>query len=269
MLKFGLIGKKLSYSLSPKIHQLIMNRLNINGEYQIYEIEEENFKKGLDWISQNDIRGVNVTIPYKISVINYIDKLSPEAEKIGSVNTILFRKECIEGFNTDYYGFMSTLEEFNIELKNKSVVILGTGGAAAAIYQCVRDMNASTVKFVSRGPNIKKNFLTKKEVDVISYDELKHLNGDVIINCTPCGMQSQIKCSPVDKAVISKFEIAMDLIYSPRETLFLECAKSLGLKTCNGLYMLVSQAIASQEIWNGIRADRDCRKYIYKEMLKY
>lgn len=252
MIKLGLLGKTLSHSLSPQIHQYIMKELNINGEYNLYEVEEEKLKDIMDWFRANDIKGLNVTIPYKISIMKYIDKLSPEAEKIGSVNTIVFKENHTEGFNTDYFGFKSTLEDFNIEVKNKKVLILGTGGAAASVYQCISDLDAQSIYLASRYAEAVRSTWKTRGAEVITYDEIKDINGDIIINCTPCGMYPNIDFSPVSRNVIEGFSTAMDLIYNPKETLFLMYANELGLKTVNGLYMLAAQAVESEKTWNKI-----------------
>lgn len=266
MIKFGLLGKTLSYSLSPEIHKLIMKKLNIDGDYKVYEFQEEMLNTAVDWFKANDIKGVNVTIPYKVSVMKYIDKLSSEAENIGAINTIHFRDDSTAGYNTDYFGFKATLENFYIEVKNKSVLILGTGGAAASVYQCVKDMGAAEIKLASRSPENTGDIWRKKGAEIISYDELKNLEGDIIINCTPCGMHPKVDASPVPLDVIKKYKSAVDLVYNPEETLFLSYAAKMGLKSINGLYMLVAQAIESQRIWNGMDYNFDLIEDVYKKI---
>lgn len=266
MNKYGLLGKTLSYSFSPEIHRLIMKKLNIDGDYTIYEFEEDKLKAAVEWFKINDIKGINVTIPYKVPVMKYIDRLSPEAENIGAINTIYFRGDCTIGYNTDYFGFKATLENFDMEVKNKLVLILGTGGAAASVYQCVKDMGAAEIKLASRSQKNTGDIWRKKGVEIISYDELKKSEGDMIINCTPCGMHPNINTSPVPLDVVKKYKSAVDLVYNPEETLFLRYAAEMGLKSVNGLYMLVAQAVESQKIWNGVHYNFNIIEEVYRKI---
>lgn len=143
------------------------------------------------------------------------------------------------------------LDKFNVEVKNKKVVILGTGGAANSIIQYVLDEDAKDIALVTRNLNkVKDNF---KKFNLINYDELNYLKqGDIIINTTPVGMYPNVDNSAVKKEVISNFNIAIDLIYNPRKTKFLKYAEESGLKILDGLYMLVGQAVKAEEIWNNV-----------------
>lgn len=266
MLKLGLLGKKLSHSFSPQIHDLIMKKMNIEGKYGLYEVLDYQVADKIAWFNKMDFSGINVTIPYKREVMKHIDELSTEALKIGAVNTVLFYKGYSKGYNSDYYGFRITLEKFNINVNGKSIVILGTGGAAAAVFHCVKDLGASNIKLVSRNPWDISDDWNKNNIDIVSYKELDSLKGEVIINCTPCGMYPDCSRSPVDRNILSNYEYAMDLVYNPKETIFLNYAKSIGLKTCNGLYMLIGQAIAAQEIWNNVKIEKGIIGTIYNAL---
>lgn len=246
---YGLIGEKLGHSLSPEIHELLLNRLKQKGYYDLFEIERENIAPALYGLKTLKARGVNVTIPYKIDVMDYMDKLSGEAERIGAVNTIAFENNILTGYNTDYFGFGSALKKAEIKVENKGFVILGTGGASKAVVQYLIDNNAGKIVYISRDPN--KALSNYPNIRIVSYKDLGSLfNMDAIINCTPLGMYPDINTSPVNSEILSSFKAAVDLIYNPEETQFLKSAASLGLKTLNGLYMLVAQAAAAQEIWN-------------------
>ena len=231
MLKYALLGEKLSHSLSPEIHEEIFKALGINASYTLVEVSPEGIKEE---ISKYD--GLNVTIPYKTEVIKYLSEISKEAKAIGAVNTIYGNK----GYNTDYFGFGKMLEINNIPVKNHRVVILGTGGASKAVHQYLKDHQAKEITFVSRG---------KVGENIINYDTLKDVTGDLIINTTPVGMYPNVEKSPVTQDVLKKFNFAVDLIYNPAETKFLKLAKTQGLRTTNGLYMLVGQAVKAEEIW--------------------
>lgn len=262
---YGLIGEKLGHSLSPEIHSNILEKLNIKGTYNLFEIKRENLKAAIEGLKALGCRGVNVTIPYKIDIMEHLDKISKEAEEIGAVNTVAFTKEGLVGWNTDYYGFGLTLKRAEINILNKKVVILGTGGASNAVCQYLIDYGIGEIIFVSRNAQEKLNKI--KDFRVIGYSELKGLEAkDLIINCTPCGMYPIINKSPVDCDILSKFTEAVDLIYNPIETVFLNKSRELGLKTANGLYMLVAQAVASQEIWQDVNIEDRTIEEIYNEI---
>lgn len=231
MLKYALLGEKLGHSLSPEIHTEIFKALDINASYTLVETTPSGIKEEL--IKYD---GLNVTIPYKTEVMKHLDALSDEAEKIGAVNTIYENK----GYNTDYFGFGKMLEINEIPVKEQVVYILGTGGASKAVNQYLKDHEATEIIFVSR---------SKMGEHIINYDALIEKSGDLIINTTPVGMYPKIDESPVTKEVMKNFKYAIDLIYNPFETKFLRLAKAEDLITTNGLYMLVGQAVKTEEIW--------------------
>lgn len=263
---FGLVGEKLSHSMSPEIHNEIFKLLNENAVYNLFEVDEDNVLEVGDALRVLNIKGINVTIPYKEELINSVDELSQEAEKIGAINTILNKDGVLKGYNTDYYGFGRMLKNFNVNLKNKVVVVLGNGGAAKAVVQYVADQNPKDILIVARNKVKAKNSF--KKYDVINYDELLNIRGDIIINTTPVGMYPKAGVSVVDGNVIEKFNIAVDLIFNPFETEFLRIAREKGLKTIGGLYMLVGQAIKAEEIWLGKEIGEEDEMIIYKK-LKY
>ncbi|MDM8533852.1 shikimate dehydrogenase [Clostridiaceae bacterium HSG29] len=248
MKKYGLLGEKLSHSKSPEIHNDIFKYLEIEASYDLIETEKENLLKH---IKKYD--GLNVTIPYKTEVIKHLKDITDIAKKIGAVNTIYNEV----GYNTDYYGFKKMLEINNISVSNKVVYILGTGGASKAVFKYLKDNNAKSIYFVSR---------TIKEENIISYDNLKNVEGDIIINTTPVGMYPDIDKSPVNEEILEKFKVAIDLIYNPYETKFLSISKELNLKTTNGLYMLIGQAIKAEEIWQECKIENEEIKKIYEKM---
>ena len=261
---YGLIGGKLGHSFSPQIHYEILKKLNLRGLYNLFEIEEENLEYKIKELKTVHAKGINVTIPYKSKVMQYLDYISPVAQKIGAVNTIDFKSGMLSGYNTDYYGFGAALKNSNINIRNKNVIILGTGGSSRAVVQYLTDNDINEVILVSR--NQKKAAIEKtRDYKVISYDDMdKLMNEDIIINCTPCGMYPDVTSCPVKDSILAKFSTAVDLIYNPEDTLFLQKAIKLGLKTTNGLYMLVTQAAASQEIWQDTKIDKMTVDKIYE-----
>lgn len=254
---YGLLGRKLAHSISPLIHEEILKKINISGKYELFEIEENKLESCIEEFKNSSIRGLNVTIPYKISAIKYIDELSDEAKNIGSINTILFENDRTKGFNTDYYGFSLMLEKYDVNVNGKKALVLGTGGAARAVVFSLLNKGIDEIYIASRNKDKIKTEKWPPKAEILSYDCLKSLKKmDYIINCTPVGMYPDIDSSPADREIIKNFSTAIDLIYNPYRTLFLNYAEELGLKTFNGLYMLIAQAIISQEIWNNMVIDK-------------
>ncbi len=258
--KFALIGEKLSHTFSPFIHEEILNYLGIDGKYEVLEFAKDYLPNIVNDLKYQLYRGVNVTIPYKTDIIPYLDEISPEAQKIGAINTINFLPNKTIGYNTDYFGFGKLLNFNKVNIKDKTALILGTGGASRAVSRYLEDNSIKTIKFASTNIEYAKSKYSGYEI--YNYNELNAIEKtDIVVNCTPVGMYGTIKAdmdifnTPIDKSFLTKFDIAIDLIYNPLETIFLKQARELGIKTANGLYMLVAQAVKSQEIWNNVIID--------------
>lgn len=257
MKKLGLIGEKLGHSYSKIIHDRFFELTEKDGySYDLIEIPKGELSREMVRISK-EYDGINVTIPYKLDVMEFLSYISPEAEKIGAVNTIKFTPQGAMGYNSDYFGFKSTLENAEIEICGKDVVILGTGGASkAALAVCV-DMGASSVTFVTSGSKTVAGFRT------ITYaDEIK---GDVLINCTPVGMYPKTGVSPVEN-LDPGFCAVVDMIYNPTVTELMKKGEKIGAKTVNGLNMLVAQAMYSEGIWNNEEVAPRTVKTIFNEL---
>lgn len=262
---YGLIGEKLGHTYSPIIHKKILEAIDIKGRYDVLEIPRCEIGNVIPKLKSQGYKGVNVTIPYKIDIMKYLDYVSDEAKAIGAVNVISFHNGKSIGYNSDYYGFGMSLINENIEIKNKSVVILGTGGASRAVVQYLLNNKVSNIIFVSS--NIKTAKEKYPQFEVISYAQISELvDKYLIINCTPVGMYPNNEESPIKKEFLSNFKCAVDLIYNPKETVFLKEAKELGLKTSNGMDMLVGQAMKAQEIWNNCIISNDILENIMKEI---
>ena len=246
-MKFGLLGAKLGHSLSPQIHQEVFRQLGIDATYELIEVPGNKLAEKVAELQQT-YRGLNVTIPHKVAVMDSLAQIAPEAKAIGAVNTILFKDGRAEGFNTDYFGFTRLLEHNGLVPKGKEVCVLGTGGASRAILQCVTDMQAKRITVISRAMENAPEDI-RERYRVKTYDDLKRMDGDLLINCTPVGMYPQVDASPVDGAVMERFAAAVDIIYNPAETQFMKLARQQGKPAVNGLYMLVAQAVAADEIW--------------------
>ena len=231
MAKYGCIGKKLTHSFSKEIHSRLADY-----EYELIELNENELE---DFIKGKDFSAINVTIPYKQTVIPYLDSLSDVAKHIGAVNTIVNRNGKLYGYNTDYYGMKALIERIGIDLKNKKVLILGTGGTSKTARVLTEDMGASEIITVSR---------TKSE-NHITYDEAinEHSDAEIIINTTPSGMYPDCDSQPIDISFFNNLEGVVDAVYNPLRTSLILNAKVKGIKAEGGLYMLVMQAVVAVE----------------------
>jgi shikimate dehydrogenase len=241
---YGLIGKSLAHSFSKNYFTEKFLKENITDcSYELFELDDiKNFHS----IIKNNptVKGLNVTIPYKDEVLEYLTEIDGIAKEIGAVNTISITKDLkLIGHNTDYYGFKKSLKPF-LDINHSRALILGTGGASKAVHYVLKELNIDCL-FVSRNP---------KNNNEISYNEindyvLKH--HQIIINTTPVGMYPNVSDSPMlNYDCITPEHLLYDLIYNPTETAFLQKGKEQGCITLNGLEMLKLQAEKSWEIWN-------------------
>ena len=227
--QYGLLGKALSHSLSPQIHVFF-------GDYA-YDLIEKSEEDLTAFFDDPPVAAMNVTIPYKKTVIPFCTELDEVAKRIGSVNTIRFDGDAVRGYNTDYYGFSYLLTRAGISVEGKKVLVLGSGGASATVCCVLHDLHAKQVVVISRsGEN--------------NYGNLeRHRDAEVIINTTPVGMYPETAASPVSLAHFPSCEAVADLIYNPLRTRLLQDAEKRGMKTANGLSMLVAQGHRAAEIF--------------------
>lgn len=243
---YGLIGEKLTHSLSPNLHKTIYQRTGIDAAYKNFPCPKESVPQVIESLKHLSISGSNVTIPYKETVMPYLDDIHPTAKKLGVVNTILNDNGYLKGFNTDYEGFGLLFECRDWDLAGKSVTVLGTGGSSKMVVQYLKDHGASSITLVSRTSKEKN---PDSLVTYATYDQLSELSGDYLINTTPVGMYPNGGVSPITDETAQHFDAFIDLIYNPLETVFLKQARVLNKPAVNGLEMLVGQAIKSIEIW--------------------
>ncbi|GAB3541136.1 shikimate dehydrogenase [Pontibacter brevis] len=243
MRKFGLIGKKLGHSFSKKYFTEKFEREGIqDAQYELYELPEARELKLL-LQQEPELVGLNVTVPYKEDVIPLLDELDEAAAKIGAVNTIRISEGKTKGFNTDYIGFKSTLEEFYPEAERKQALVLGTGGAAKAVWAA---LDALQVPFrsVSRNPAAQELSYGQLTPDLLQ-------DYNLIINTTPLGMHPHTESLPeLPYEALTEQHYLYDLVYNPEQTLFLEKGAIVGAQVHNGLNMLYRQADAAWSIWN-------------------
>ena len=246
MKKCGLLGKKLGHSYSPEIHAKMGNY-----EYLLYEKTEEELA---DYIKNGEWDGLNVTIPYKKTVLPLCDELSETARKAGSVNVLVRKADGkLFGDNTDAPGFSALVRHSGIEVKQKKVLVLGSGGASAAVCTALQEMDAKITVISRRGPD--------------NYENIgKHSDAAVIVNTTPVGMYPDNLNSPLDLDVFTSLEGVLDVVYNPARTGILLQAEERGIPHAGGLYMLVATAKGSSELFTGRKVPEDAVGKITAEL---
>lgn len=261
---YGIFGEKLSHTMSPIIYKSLFEKYNINGTYSTYEIKKEDFKNAINSCKTLNIKGVNVTIPYKMDIIEQLEQLDDSVKKIGACNCVKISDGIAKGYNTDYYGVLDALNINNVDVKSKDCVVLGSGGASKSVVTLLQDLGAKSIKIVRRKIDVNIN---TNNIEYIDYNDLKNIDkGYLLVNTTPIGMSPNTLESPVDKDIISKFDVCFDAIYNPIETLFLKTAKECNVKTVDGLYMLVGQAVSTFKIYTDIDLNEKDFNNIYMEV---
>lgn len=250
MKKYGCIGKKLTHSFSKDIHAKLADYT-----YELIELTEEEV---VAFFTEKNFSAVNVTIPYKQTVIPFLDELSPVAQRIGAVNTVVNKDGKLYGYNTDYFGMKALINRVGIELKGKKVLILGTGGTSKTAYVVATDLGAAQILKVSR----------RKSEEHITYEEAvsEHADADVIINTTPSGMYPDCESKPIDIAPFSKLSGVIDVVYNPLCTKLVREAKERGIKAEGGLYMLVMQAIVAAERFLDTKIETETADRVFEEI---
>jgi len=255
---YGLIGYPVKHSVSPQIHNAAFKTVGINAVYLTFEVKKEFLKKALDGVKALGIKGLNVTIPHKVNVIKYLNKLTYEAKLIGAVNTILNEGGKLIGFNTDYTGVLKTFETYKIDLTNKKIVLLGAGGAAKAIAFAIAEKASSLIilnRTKRKAVNLVKELNKKLKVNALgnslTFKALKNSlkDADILINATSVGMEPNVNQTLVAKELLQKDMIVFDIIYNPLETKLLKEAREIGAKCINGVEMLIQQAAEAFKIW--------------------
>lgn len=241
--RFGLLGKNIGYSFSVGYFAEKFKSLNLE-DYEYVNFDIQNIEDFPNIIKDNlNLKGMNVTIPYKEAVIPYLDKISKKAQQIGAVNTIKFtNKGNLKGYNSDFYGFKKSIKPL-LEPHHKKALILGTGGASKGVAFALEELGI-TYTFVSREAT--EESIGYNLVNATTFD-----NHQIVINCTPLGTSPNVDAfPPIPYEYFTAKHIAHDLIYNPEETIFLRKAKKHGAKIKNGLEMLRFQAEKSWRIWN-------------------
>ncbi|WP_435150934.1 shikimate dehydrogenase [Candidatus Pelagibacter bacterium nBUS_44] len=260
MKKFLVIGNPIDHTLSPKLHNFWIKKNNIEAIYEKQKLEESDLENLIFQVREKKIFGVNVTVPFKNSVIPFLNELTLEAEKTQSVNTIYLKNNKVIGHNTDIGGFEMSIYKSNINLTNKKILILGAGGVVSSIIYALKKMNVSAITLSNRtkekAENLKNIF---SDLNIIKWGEVS--NFDMIINATSLGLNKKDEIN-LNYSSIHKNKLFYDVIYNPKETGFLKIGKNLGNTTINGKLMFVYQAFLAFNIWHEFKPD------INEEILK-
>ena len=264
--QLGLIGFPLRHSLSPKIHKAALESCGLQGDYSLFPIPPDDFhglKQLLSRIRNEELTGLNVTIPHKQNVIQFLDDLTPAAIVIGAVNTIYLRDNKLIGDNTDAAGFLSDLKRFlTTETRrhgDSNALVLGAGGSSRAIvYALLHDGWKVTVsaRRIEQAQQL-ANFFTQHELRIMALTDLRYLTFDLLVNTTPLGMSPNTDQSPWPENLPLPKAAVYDLIYNPRETKLIKDARTQGLSATTGLGMLVEQAALAFELWTGRNPPRN------------
>ena len=257
----GIIGNPIEHTLSPLMHNAAFKYLNLNYIYVPFLVLENALSNSIIGSKALNIKGLNVTIPYKTEVIKYLDSIDRSAELIGAVNTVKFEDNFAKGFNTDGIGAVKAIEDVS-KVKNKNVIILGAGGAARAVAFQILLEGAGSLTIANRTPenaiNIQNDLTEKLNANVKVTDLGKNLereifDADILINTTPVGMYPNINQSPLIKSdILHKDIIVNDIVYNPLKTRLLKEAEKKGARTISGFKMLIYQGMESFKIWTGV-----------------
>lgn len=250
-MQYGLIGEKLGHSFSAEIHAMLKS-----NPYELVELSLDQIET---FFSKKDFCAINVTIPYKTTVIPYLSHISERARAIGAVNTVVNRGGELWGYNTDFYGICALVAHADISLNNKKVAILGTGGTSKTVRAVAAFLGAAEVLLVSR----------REGEGVITYADLyeNHTDVEVIFNTTPVGMFPNSEATPIDVSVFPKLEGVIDTIYNPLRTQLVLDAQKRGIPAEGGLYMLVAQAVRASEFFLDCTYDEGITERIYQTLL--
>ena len=243
----ALIGDPVEHSMSPAMHNAAFKELNL--KYVCFNVKSHELMKAFDGVRALDILGVNITVPYKIDVMDFLDEIDPIAKKIGSVNTVVNHRGKLKGFNTDWLGLVMSIEEYT-SLKGKSVVLLGAGGAARAIAYGVI-LKGGKLTILNRTIDKAKKLSEELGCDFGGLDEIGKLNGEILINSTSSSSDL------ATREQLKNFKYVLDISYNPLITPLLKEAEKAGCTSIDGLKMLVYQGAASFELWTGQTPDID------------
>ncbi len=248
MKKYLVIGNPIEHSLSPKLHNYWIKKNNIDAIYDKKKLDEKDLQSIISEVKEEKINGINVTVPFKKAVIPFLDELSPEAKDTQSVNTIYFQNGITIGHNTDIAGFELAIKYAKYDIASKKIFILGAGGVVPSIIYSLKKMKASKITLSNRtkekAENLKKLF---EDLEIVNWGEI--IDFDMIINATSVGLKNEDDLN-FDYTANGPNKFFYDVIYNPRETIFLKKAKLFGNRVENGKMMFIYQAHQAFTLWH-------------------
>ncbi len=255
MSKYLVIGNPIEHSLSPRLHNFWIKLNNLDAIYEKKKLNENELESLFLEIKKKNIHGINVTVPFKKTVIPYLDQLTPESHRTQSVNTIYLENNQLIGHNTDIEGFEKSIQDLKLEMTNKKVFVLGAGGVVPSIIFALNKMRVSKVIISNRTrgktESLKDIF---KNIKIVEWGEIPEF--DIIINATSVGLKNDDTID-LDFSKVGKNKLFYDVIYKPNETNFLKIGRKLGNITENGKMMFIYQALGAFKLWHGIQPKID------------
>lgn len=276
---YGVIGNPIHHSFSPAIHNTMAGMLGNDIAYMPFKVENDSVETAIKGAYALNIKGLNVTVPHKIKIMKYLCDIDKNAKVIGAVNTLKYTDNGYVGYNTDVIGVYYAIKNAGFEIKGKTVVLLGAGGAANACGVMAADKGAKKLYIANRtvekaktlAERIRDNYSC--QVSALALNEIDSINNaDIIINATTIGFGDKIGISPISNTNFYKdkgVELVFDAIYTPWKTKLLEDAENSGCHIINGFSMLVYQAVAAEEIWFEESYDEDLKEKLCAELSKF
>ncbi len=275
----GVIGDPIEHTMSPMMHNAAFKTLRLDYAYVPFKVKSLELKKAIEGIRGLNIRGLNVTIPHKVAVMQFLDRIDPLAEKIGAVNTIVNDAGILTGYNTDATGFLQTLHDKDIDPREKRVILLGAGGAARALGNILAEERAQITilnrkQELSWAEDLAHRLIHYYKADV-NTGELTHENvqraidgADILVNATSIGMSPDDDQTPAPADLLGANLTVFDVVYNPLQTRLLREAKTAGARTIDGLEMLVWQGAIAFEKWTGEKAPVDVMRQSVQSLLQ-
>ncbi len=275
--QLAVIGYPADHSFSPAMHNFISEYMNMDYTYSAFTVSPENLGDAIRGMRAMGFRGMNVTAPHKIEVMQYLDEISPEAKLLGSVNTIVNRNGRLTGYNTDSEGFYMSLKNAGVRIQNTDILVMGCGGVVIPALAGIIKYNPKSITLVNRTKS-KAEKLANDILKITGYTvktELEAEEYDIIINTTSAGMGTQKDILPWESInelsgidLISEKSVAVDMIYNPRCTKFLKLAESKGAQSINGLDMLIHQGILAYELFTDTKLPDNMAELLRKEVFE-
>lgn len=271
----GIIGYPIEHTFSPAMHNFISEAVHNNFIYSAYLIPPEQLENAINAVRALDIKGINVTAPHKVEVMQYLDEVTDTARELGSVNTVVNRGGKLYGYNTDADGFCMMLEKNDIAIKGSNILIIGTGGVTRPTVIRLIDNGASAITVLNRtkekADSLADNIMKVKEFKINT--TVNSFDFDIVINTTSAGMEPQENVLPTDSiseisdlSFINENTAVVDMIYNPSETRFLKEARERGAKTLNGLGMLIYQGVIAYELFTDTKLPSNIGERIQREV---